>query len=195
MGLDGLENLFVTIQILKRMMRITGVFALTCFSPVSGSKASVRYYVKDGQLSNVRHTWIYFTFMVDEEAAPSIEKAGRTHGATYSEHEVLLVTRGNDEDDDEPRIGKYTSGKISRKRKDFYSPQRSWGKVIFSQASVILFTRGVCLSACWDTAPPDQAGTPPSGAEHTGRYGQRAGGTRPTGMQSCSWIFFGVFQN
>ena len=36
----------------------------------------------------------------------------------------------------------------------FYRPQRSWGKVIFSQASVILFTRGgVCLSACWDTTP------------------------------------------
>ena len=51
--------------------------------------------------------------------APPIEKADLTHGATYSQHEVLLFTRGNDEDDDEPRIGKYTSGKISRKRKDF----------------------------------------------------------------------------
>ena len=41
-----------------------------------------------------------------------------------------------------------------------YHPQQSWGKVIFSQASVILFTGGgVCLSACWDT-PQDQAGTP-----------------------------------
>ena len=35
--------------------------------------------------------------------------------------------------------------------------------------------------------PPDQAGTPlPSGAEHTGRYGQQAGGMHPTGMQSCA---------
>ena len=34
----------------------------------------------------------------------------------------------------------------------FYRPQPSWGKVIFSRASVILFTGGgVCLSACWDT--------------------------------------------
>ena len=44
-------------------------------------------------------------------------------------------------------------------------------------------------------APPDQAsprtrhpppgpGIPP-GTEHAGRYGQRAGGTHPTGMQSC----------
>ena len=40
-----------------------------------------------------------------------------------------------------------------------YRPQRSWGKVIFLYLSVILFTGGVCLSACWDT-PPDQAGTP-----------------------------------
>ena len=75
--------------------------------------------------------------------------------------------------------------------------------------------RGVCLSACWDTtplprpgrhphlgpgrhtpltrqatprirhAPPsDQAGSPPR-AEHTGRYGQRACGMHPTGMQFC----------
>ena len=40
-------------------------------------------------------------------------------------------------------------------------------------------------------APRDQAprgpGTP--GTEHAGRYGQRAGGTHPTGMQSC-FVFF-----
>ena len=42
----------------------------------------------------------------------------------------------------------------------FYQPQRSWAKVMFLQASVILSTgRGLCLSACWDT-PQDQ--TPPS---------------------------------
>ena len=95
-------------------------------------------------------------------------------------------------------------------------------------------SRGVCLSACWDTTPPcpppgpcppgtmhpplpctpwDQAPPPPGpctphyhappgtkhpppdhappgtmhppGTEHAGRYGQRAGGTHPTGMQSC----------
>ena len=41
-----------------------------------------------------------------------------------------------------------------------YHPQRSWGKVIFSQVSVILFTGGgVCLSACGDTTP--QQGRPP----------------------------------
>ena len=43
-----------------------------------------------------------------------------------------------------------------------------WGKVIFSQASVILLTGGgVCLSACWDTPPlpgrpPCQGDPPPS---------------------------------
>ena len=41
----------------------------------------------------------------------------------------------------------------------FYRPQRSWNKVMFLQASVILSTGGgVCLSACWDTT--HQAGTP-----------------------------------
>ena len=106
-----------------------------------------------------------------------------------------------------------------------YRPQRSWGKVMFSQACVILFTGGVCLSACWDTTPrtrhplpqeqtpqgtpppgvdppewtpweqtsppgadpppPEQIPLPPPDTEHAGRYGQRAGGTHPTGMQSC----------
>ena len=32
-------------------------------------------------------------------------------------------------------------------------------KVIFLHLFVILFTGGVCLSACWDTTPPEQ--TPP----------------------------------
>ena len=32
--------------------------------------------------------------------------------------------------------------------------------------------------------PPEQA-PPPCSAEHAGRYGQRAGGRHPTGMQSC----------
>ena len=42
----------------------------------------------------------------------------------------------------------------------FYCPQGSWGKVIFSQASVILFTGSVCLSACWDTTPPPGSRNP-----------------------------------
>ena len=49
----------------------------------------------------------------------------------------------------------------------YYRPQ-VWGKVIFLHLFAILFTRGVCLSACWDTTPPrtrppwDHA-PPPSG--------------------------------
>ena len=49
---------------------------------------------------------------------------------------------------------------------NIYRPQRSMGKVMFSQACVILFTGGgVCLSACWDTTPP-RADTP-SGSRHS----------------------------
>ena len=46
--------------------------------------------------------------------------------------------------------------------KYFYRPQRSWAKVMFLQASVILSTGGVCLSAFWDASPParDQRPTP-----------------------------------
>ena len=44
------------------------------------------------------------------------------------------------------------------------------------------------------TTPQDQAPSldqapPPPRAEHTGRYGERAGGMHPTGMQSC-WSLF-----
>ena len=50
----------------------------------------------------------------------------------------------------------------------YYRPQRSWGKVIFSQACVILFTGGD-LPQCmlgyhtppWTRHPPDQAPTRP----------------------------------
>ena len=46
----------------------------------------------------------------------------------------------------------------------YYCPQRSWGKVIFSEACVRnSVNRGVCLSACWDTRsrPRPGADTPP----------------------------------
>ena len=36
--------------------------------------------------------------------------------------------------------------------------------------------------------PPQGADTSSPSAEHTGRYGQCAGGTHPTGMQSCCWL-------
>ena len=42
---------------------------------------------------------------------------------------------------------------------------------------MILFTGGL---------PQCMLGCPPPGPGYTGRYGQRAGGMHPTGMQSCS---------
>ena len=86
-----------------------------------------------------------------------------------------------------------------------YRPQRSWGKVIFSEACVKNSVhKGGCLPhgmlgyTPWgpDT-PPEQ--TPPSKPEagtplgadtptpckvHAGRYGEQAGGTHPAGMHS-----------
>ena len=62
----------------------------------------------------------------------------------------------------------------------------------------------VCLSACRDTTSPrsrhphPEPGTPRDQtpwAEHAGRYGQRAGGTHPTGMQSCLTIVSIIVQN
>ena len=38
-----------------------------------------------------------------------------------------------------------------------------------------------------EQTPLPGADTPP-GADHAGRYGQHAGGTHPSGMQSCSEI-------
>ena len=85
---------------------------------------------------------------------------------------------------------------------------------IFTPVCHSVHRGGVCLSACWDTTPPLPPGTrhlpwsrpnppgpstpssrppwdqapprsrPPPRAEHAGRYGQRVGGTHPTGMQS-----------
>ena len=48
--------------------------------------------------------------------------------------------------------------------KSFLPPANEvWGKVIFSEACVknSVHSGGVCLSACRDTTPQDQAGTPP----------------------------------
>ena len=66
-----------------------------------------------------------------------------------------------------------------------YRPQRSWGKVIFSQACVIMFTGGVpgpgrvCLvRGVLCLVPGGPGGDPPQTATATG-------GTHPTGMHSC----------
>ena len=42
----------------------------------------------------------------------------------------------------------------------YYRPQRSWDKVIFSQASVILFSRGGALPQCMLGYHPPGPGTP-----------------------------------
>ena len=103
--------------------------------------------------------------------------------------------------------------------KYYYCLRRSWGKVIFSEVCVRNSVHGGGLPHCmlwytptpsppdqrqapWDQTPP-QTGTPrdqthspwdktPPNAVHAGRYGQKAGGTHPTGMQSCCYYFWCV---
>ena len=101
----------------------------------------------------------------------------------------------------------------------YYRLQRSWAKVMFLQASVILLTGG-CLPQCMlgytpprsrhppgaDTpqeqtppkqTPPEEQTHPPSRhpsgedtpPKQTPAYGQRANGTHPTGMHSCDKYF------
>ena len=81
-------------------------------------------------------------------------------------------------------------GQIKDWKPHFYRPQRSWGKVIFSQASVILFTGGLSgpggLSGQGGCLVPggawSGAGSGPGGGclvETT------AGGTHPREMHSC----------
>ena len=84
----------------------------------------------------------------------------------------------------------------TRRQAHIYRPQRSWGRVIFSQACVILFTGGGGSGSVHaGIPPPPRPGTTrtrhhppdqvPPGTEHAGRYSQHAGGTHPSGMQSC----------
>ena len=74
----------------------------------------------------------------------------------------------------------------------YYRPQRSWAKVIFSQASVCPRGGGVSASVhagiCTLEQTPNPLSRPP-GSRHPPRsrpaYGQRAAGMHPTGMHSC----------
>ena len=71
-----------------------------------------------------------------------------------------------------------------------YRPQRSWAKVIFSQAcvknSVHGGGEGVCLSACWDThTPPSGADTPP-GADPLPRSRHHPPEQTPPRQADCS---------
>ena len=45
-----------------------------------------------------------------------------------------------------------------------------------------------------DHAPPRTIHPPPPGTEHAGRYGQRAGGTHHTEMQSCLFTYILISQ-
>ena len=64
-------------------------------------------------------------------------------------------------------------------------------KVMFLHLSVILFTGGVYLSACWDTIPPGPGThsgpvTPsPGPAPPPQQTATVADGMQPTGMHSC----------
>ena len=65
-----------------------------------------------------------------------------------------------------------TLTKEENKPKTCYRPQRSWGKVIFSEACV--HRGGVCPIACLDThAPPYQRQTPTGSEAHTPTPHQR----------------------
>ena len=74
----------------------------------------------------------------------------------------------------------------------FYRPQRSWGKVMFSQACVILFTGGVSAS-CWDATLPRKQTPPgsrhppdtPQGADTTPRADTSQKQTPPPPPEAC----------
>ena len=70
-----------------------------------------------------------------------------------------------------------------------YRPQRSWGKVMFLQVSVILLTGG-CLAQCMlgYTAPtPPEQTPPPLGAEETPPWEQTPPGSRHPPEQTPPW--------
>ena len=71
---------------------------------------------------------------------------------------------------------------------NYYRPQRSWGKIIFSQASVILLTGGVLLlGVLLGRGLLGEVSAPGGGAWWIPPPGTAtaAGGTHPTGMHSC----------
>ena len=63
---------------------------------------------------------------------------------------------------------------------------------MFSQVCLSMGGGAVCPIACWDAHPPFWVGTPradTSPGQCMLEYDQQAGGTHPTGMQSCWDIF------
>ena len=80
---------------------------------------------------------------------------------------------------------------------DNYRPQRSCEGYVFTPVCHSVH-RGVCLSACWDATPPDQAHprdqappwkqtdqAQPPRTRHPRQTAAVADGTHPTGMHSC----------
>ena len=59
---------------------------------------------------------------------------------------------------------------LASKHLNYYRPQRSCGqRNVFTGVCLSTGGEGVCLSACWDTRPPqDQADTPPDQADPPG---------------------------
>ena len=92
------------------------------------------------------------------------------------------------------------SVKLSRLFTHNYRPQRSWGKVIFSQVSVILSTGGGGRGMWHPSMPCSRGVSDPGGVAWSGgsapggylvetpRTATAAGGTHPTGMYSCLQI-------
>ena len=108
---------------------------------------------------------------------------------------------------------------------NYYRPQRSWGKIIFSEACVRNSVHGgvsarlhagihtplgpeadTPLGPEADTRPDPRSRFPPypeqtsirnrpPGTVHPGRYGQQAGGMHPTGMHTCLWNQFQSFHS
>ena len=68
-----------------------------------------------------------------------------------------------------------------------------WGKVMFLHLCV---TTGICLqggpASGWGVSCMGGLGRPPQNTWDTTGYGQQAGGTHPTGMNSCPVVFFTV---
>ena len=80
-------------------------------------------------------------------------------------------------------------------RSCFYHLQRSWGKVMFLHVSVILFTGGVCLSACWDTPPPG-TGLPREQTPRSSACSEiRATSGRYASCYNAYLFFFSIFSS
>ena len=76
-----------------------------------------------------------------------------------------------------------------------YRPQRSWAKVIFSEACVknSVHGGGVCLSACWDTPPKTRH--PPFTRLHPPRADTPSPEQTPPRIRSMSGRYASYWQN